>query len=230
VKLEENLVGTLSSRITATLRNAIVSGEIAPGAKISEPKLSEQLEVSRGPLREAIRRLEMMHLVSHVPHEGVRVFKPDFSQVLEIYQVREALEGMAAGLAAQHMSTEGIDELHRLLEVHEQFIRSNAGEYMQQEGDFDFHYRFIQGSGNQFLINQLCGELYHLIRMVRNQGSRGSGRSNHALRDHQQLVYAIERRDVQLAEMTVRHHIGRAREHLSKRIQEERQEQQQQEN
>ena len=91
---------------------------------------------------------------------------------------------------------------------------------MRQEGDFDFHYKFIQCSGNQLLIQQLCGELYHLVRMFRNQGSQGSGRSEHALQDHKQLVYAFERRDPQLAELTVRHHIGRARDHISKRMQE----------
>ena len=210
---------TLSSQITDTLRGAIVSGEIAPGSKISEPKLANQLQVSRGPLREAIRRLEMMHLVRHVPHEGVRVVTLDRAQVMEIYQVREALEGMAAGLAAQNMSHSQIDELHQLLDVHENYIRSNAGRYMQQEGDFDFHYKFIQASGNQLLIQQLCGELYHLIRMFRNQGSQASGHSETALQDHKQLVYAIERRDPQLAELTVRHHIARARERISQRMQ-----------
>ncbi len=216
-QIAPKIASTLSSRITDTLRDAIVTGEIKPGSKISEPKLAEQFEVSRGPLREAIRRLEMMQLVKHVPHEGVRVITLDLPRVLEIYEVREALEGMAAGLAARNMSAAAIDELYGLLDIHEQHIKTSAGEYMQQEGDYDFHYKVIQGSGNQLLIRQLCGELYHLIRMFRNQASQARGRADLALQEHKQLVYAIEQRDPQLAELIMRRHIARSRDNISTR-------------
>ena len=85
---------------------------------------------------------------------------------------------------------------------------------MNAEGDFDFHYQIIKGSGNAMLTQQLCNELYHLIRMFRYQTSRFKARSNRALIEHQQLIYAIEQRDSQMAEMVMRHHIARAKQSI----------------
>jgi len=181
------------------------------GEKLNEPKLAEQFQVSRGPLREAIRRLVAMRLVKHVPHVGATVVTLELESILELYEVREALEGKAAALAAQNMSQLEISKLRALLELHRQHSEKNAGEYMQTEGDFDFHYQIIKGSGNQLLTDQLCDELYHLIRMFRFQTSRFKSRSNRALIEHEQLIYAIEQRDPQLAEMLMRKHITRAK-------------------
>lgn len=202
---------TLSGQTTIALREAIIKGDIAPGEKLNEPKLAEQFQVSRGPLREAIRRLVAMRLVKHVPHVGATVVTLELDSILELYEVREALEGKAAALAAQNMSQLEISKLRALLELHRQHSEKNAGEYMQTEGDFDFHYQIIKGSGNQLLTDQLCDELYHLIRMFRFQTSRFKSRSNRALIEHEQLIYAIEQRDPQLAEMLMRKHITRAK-------------------
>lgn len=205
---------TLSGQTTIALREAIVTGQILPGEKLNEPKLAKQHSVSRGPLREAIRRLVSMGLVEHKPHVGASVIPLEVNRVIELYEVREALEGMAASLAATHMSEEGIGELKQLLELHRQHYQDNSGEYMQAEGDFDFHYLIIKGSGNALLTQQLCNELYHLIRMFRFQTSRFKARSNRALVEHEQLIYAIENRDAALAEMLMRRHISRAKESI----------------
>ena len=202
---------TLSGQTTMALREAIISGKIQPGEKLNEPRLAEQFNVSRGPLREAIRRLVAMRLVRHVPHQGATVVTLELGSIMELYEVREALEGKAAGLAAQNMSDEEIEQLRGLLMVHRQHFESNEGEYMQAEGDFDFHYQIIKGCGNQLLINHLCNELYHLIRMFRVQTSRFKTRSNRALTEHAQLLDAIEQHDAALAEMVMRHHISRAK-------------------
>jgi len=202
---------TLSGQTTKALREAIITGDIAPGEKLNEPKLAEQFQVSRGPLREAIRRLVAMRLVRHVPHVGATVVTLELESILELYDVREALEGKAAALAAENMNQGDIAKLRTLLELHRKHAENNAGEYMQTEGDFDFHYQIIKGSGNKLLTEQLCDELYHLIRMFRFQTSRFKSRSNRALIEHEQLIYAIEQRDPQLAEMLMRKHIARAK-------------------
>lgn len=209
--LNHSLDNTLSGRTTVALREAIITGQIAAGEKLSEPRLAEQFDVSRGPLREAIRRLVAMRLVTYIPNQGASVVTLEPQSIIELYEVREALEGKAASLAAQNMSAESIAKLRDLLEVHRQHHESNAGEYMMADGDFDFHYQIILGSGNQLLINQLCDELYHLIRMFRYQTSRFKTRSDRALIEHEQLIYAIEQRDSTMAEMIMRHHISRAR-------------------
>jgi DNA-binding GntR family transcriptional regulator len=210
---------TITSNISEKLINAIVNGDIPPGSKLSEPKLAQQFNISRGPLREAIRRLEGLNLVSHVPREGVKVVTLTLKEVIEIYNVREALEGLAAGLAARNMEQQEIDELHHLLALHEQYIDDN-GEYFRQEGDVDFHYKIIQGSKNKLLIKQLCHELYHLIRMFRYQTRKLKSRTDQALIEHKQLVNAIEQRDEQLAELLMRRHISRARENIESKMNE----------
>jgi len=209
---------TLSDKTTTALREVIVNGSIAAGEKLNEPRLAEQFNVSRGPLREAIRRLVAMRLVTYVPHQGASVVTLDMQSILELYEVREALEGKAAALAATNMSDLEISKLHEVLQLHRRHFESNDGEYMQVDGDFDFHYLIIKGSGNQMLTNQLLNELYHLIRMFRYQTSRFASRSNRALIEHEQLIYAIEQRDPAMAEMVMRRHISRARLSIEKHL------------
>ncbi len=208
---------TLTAQIATTIRESIVSGTTPPGAKLSEPKLAEQFNTSRGPIREALRRLEIMGLVQHVAHEGVRVITLSATQIVEIYHVREALEGKAAALAAKNMTDDELHELKELWEEHRNH-QTHTGAYPQMEGDFDFHYKIIQGSKNTFLINQLCEELYHLVRMFRYQSSQYEHRASKALTEHQQLLFALEQRDEQLAELSMRRHITRAREDIAKNL------------
>ena len=210
---------TIADRLSNELITAIVTGEIPSGSKISEPDLSRTYRVSRGPLREALRRLEGLHLVTRIPHVGARVVTLDLAQLLEIYHVREALEGMAARLAAQNMSDQEIGELQRLLDMHQRNIEQSEGsEYFQREGDFDFHYRIIQGSKNQRLIDLLCSELYHLIRMYRYRSSQTIARAPVALAEHRHVAAAIAARDGELAEILIRRHISTARKNIERQF------------
>ncbi|GAB2190786.1 GntR family transcriptional regulator [Sessilibacter sp. MAH2] len=209
---------TLASNITRTLRDAIVCGDLAPGSKLSEPKLSKEYNISRGPLREAMRRLESMKLVKYVPHGGARVITLDLPQVIEIYHIREALEGKAAALAAKNITDEGIENLKRLLKIAEEHMAATGGAYIQADADIDFHYRVIQASNNQMLIHTLCEELYYLVRMYRYKSSLQPSRSLQAFKEHQHLVLALEQRDEQLAELIMRKHIVRARENIEQQL------------
>ena len=204
---------TIADRLSEELITAIVKGQIPSGSKISEPDLARTYQVSRGPLREAIRRLEGLHLVARIPHVGARVVSLGRAELIEIYHVREALEGMAARLAARNMSDEEIIDLHRLLDMHETAIsQTDDSEYFQHGGDFDIHYRIIQGSKNQRLIELLCSELYHLIRMYRYRSSQSPDRPRKALIEHQSILRAIEQRDGEFAEILMRRHISTARQ------------------
>ena len=217
--LAEQDAGTLSDRLSEALITAVVRGEIPPGGKINEPLLARRFQVSRGPLREAIRRLEGLHLVTRIPHAGARVVTLDAAQVREIYEMREALEGLAARLAARNMTTDGIAELKTLLDAHERQIDAAGGnEYYQREGDFDIHYRIIRGSGNGRLTNFLCGEFYHLIRMFRYRSSLVASRPQRALAEHRAITEAIEHHDEELAEMLMRRHIASARQSIERQL------------
>ncbi|MEF1175092.1 GntR family transcriptional regulator, partial [Vibrio sinaloensis] len=168
---------TKSESLTESLVEAIVNGDIEPGSKISEPELAKRYQVSRGPLREAIMRLEGLGLIERIPHVGARVITLSPEKLIELYAVREALEGMAARLAARYISQEELLSLETLLSTHSRHIEEVEGSsYFHQHGDFDFHYRIIKASRNSKLIGLLCNELYHLLRMYRYQSPRAQSR------------------------------------------------------
>lgn len=210
---------TLADRVCKQIVTAIVKGELLPGQKISEPELARTYGISRGPLREAIRRLEGWRLVERKPHIGARVVKLSARELIEIYRVREALEGMACRLAAEHMTQDEIDSLKALLDTHELSIEQREGRsYFQKEGDLDFHYRIVQGSKNAKLQEMLGADLYHLVRMYRYQFSVSSSRPKRALKEHRQIIDAIESRDAELAEMLMRRHISAARRNIEEKL------------
>ena len=172
---------TMSENVFRRIQAAIDKGEIAPGSKISEPELARTYGISRGPLREAIHRLEGQRLLVRVPHVGARVVSLSHAELIELYEIRESLEGMACRLAAERMTDAEIEELRQVLHTHERDEAFQAGlGYYQQEGDFDFHYRIIQGAGNRTLTQMLCGELYQLVRMYRIQFSATPNRPRKA--------------------------------------------------
>jgi DNA-binding GntR family transcriptional regulator len=206
---------TLADRVFSDIQNAIVKGELQPGSKMSEAELATRYGVSRGPLREALRRLEGRKLITRIPHVGVRVVSLSFEELIQIYHVREAMEGMAARLAALHMTADEVQGLKTLLTEHEKQDELQEGRaYFQEEGDFDFHYRIVQGSRNEVLAQMLCGELYHRVRLYRYQFSVTEGRPQKAFSEHHRIIEAIESRDAEMAEILMRRHISSARKNI----------------
>lgn len=209
---------TLAERVFQELQQAIVRGELAPGSKITEPGLSKTYGISRGPLREAMRRLEVHRLIERVPHVGARVVKLSMAELLELFDVREALESMAARLAAQHMTADEIAGLREVLAVHETQADLRKGEaYYQREGDLDFHYRIVQGSHNHMLVTLLCDDLYYLVRLYRTQFSASGSRPQRAFEEHHRIVDAIEAGDGELAELLMRRHVSASRANVADR-------------
>jgi len=212
-------IQTLSNELTSTLRDAIITGDIAQGDKLSETKLAKELDVSRGPLREAIRRLEGMNLIQLIPQQGARVVTLNMELILQIYETREALESKAAALAAVNMSSQEIDQLHRQIDAQSRFMRENAEAMIPAESDYAFHETVIRGSKNKIIERALLRELYNLIKMFRYQNEFARTSTTNSLIEHRQIVYAIEQRDAELAEVTMRRHCVRARERIKRRMQ-----------
>ncbi len=200
------------------LQTAIVKGEIPAGQKISEADLTARFGYGRGPLREALQRLEGRGLIVRKAHSGARVVTLSFDEVMDLYEVREALEGMACRQAALRMTQAEKDDLKRLLESHEKDIEEeNGAAYYQKEGDFDFHYRIISGSKNAHLSKLLTGDLYHLLRLFRYRSSTITGRPVRAFREHWRILEALEEKDGELAELLMRRHISKARADIQRR-------------
>lgn len=198
--------------VTERLEEAIIEGDLAPGERIFEQVLATDMGISRGPLREAIRRLEGRRLLTREPNVGVRVAELSSKRLDELLAVREALEGMACRIAAERFTDKEVDELQKMLDKHSDQVHSGKG-YYQQGRDFDFHFRIAQATDNEFLISMISGDLYDLLRVYRYKASTMEGRADEALEEHQKIVDALRTRDPDQAEQAMREHIRNARYH-----------------
>lgn len=193
------------------LVEAITSGEFEPGQKLSEAELARQLGISRGPLREALGRLEGK-LVTRTRHIGVRVV--DFSRpvIEQLFYVREALEGMAANLAAQRATAHEIDALAQQLSRDADRAELAAGEaYLTGQHDEDFHFAITRAAKCERLEQLLLDEVYYQLRIHRVRSSMRPGRAKAALVEHHAIVAALQAHDPAAAERAMRQHISNAR-------------------
>ncbi|MCO1334785.1 GntR family transcriptional regulator [Microbulbifer sp. OS29] len=210
---------SLAERLFLILRAEIVEGQVAPGSKISEPELARRFNASRGSLREALMRLESLGLLERRVNVGARVVDLSERGLLELYDMREALEGMACRLAAEQRTEDDLVELRQMLDHHEQQEELQAGKaYFQPEGDFDFHFRLVQASKNDLLIDTLCNRLYYRVRMYRYQLGMASPRARRAFREHSHIIEAIEAGDGELAELLMRRHIRASRINIENKL------------
>lgn len=202
---------TLGERLFQDIAEIIQSGEIGLGSEVNEKYLAARFEVSRGPVREALRRLQGIGLVSREPFMRARVVSLDTRQVIELFEMREALEGMACRLAAANMSPEDASKLLADLEADRRSWTTG-----DKTRKFDFHQRVVAACGNQRIINTLNGDLHQLFRLYRRQSGMDDQRRQTAYQEHWQIMRAIVSRDADLAESMMRSHIARAAENLSR--------------
>lgn len=216
---------TPTEKTFKNLLEAIVKGDIPPGTRLRESDLSNELGIGRGPLREALQRLESRKIVTKVPHVGAQVVDLKLEELVEIYQLRETLEGLACELAAQSISDDALSNLKALLEKHRLHVQQTDGHsYIDQDTDLDFHFQIIQASGNSWLIRLLCDELYHRVRMYRYQSAHHRSRPLKALEEHTRIYQALCDRDGELASMLMRRHIAAARKALETQLTESKEE------
>jgi DNA-binding GntR family transcriptional regulator len=210
---------TTADKVFEQMQHAIVEGDIPSGSKISEPELARRYQISRSTLREALNRLEKCHLIERKANVGSRVVSCSIEGLLELYITREALEGMACRQAAKNMTSEEIAHMQDMLKIHAQTQELKDGvAYYQEEGNLDFHYKVILGSHNKQLIELICGQLYHLVRMYRCQFGMHSPRASQAFQEHANIIQAIADRDGELAEMLMRRHIAASRKNIENKI------------
>jgi len=202
----------LANQLYEELTRAILKGDLSPGEKLSEPAIARQFGASRAPVREAIRRLQERGLVTYVVNQGARVSRPSADEFLALLDVREAMEGMAARLAASNMNDVEIAALERLVARHAGEIeRSPLKAYLQDDPDSDFHMKIAQGSGNPILADLLCDQFYPRLKLCRRMHCTVQGRGTVAWREHVRILEAITQRDGELAEILMRRHVRAAR-------------------
>ncbi|KQQ35570.1 hypothetical protein ASG19_17975 [Rhizobium sp. Leaf306] len=202
---------SLSAEAFDKVVEAITSGEFEPGQRLSEAELARNLGISRGPLREALGRLEG-RLVKRTPRIGVHVISFTREDLESLFLTREALEGMSARLAAERMTVKQLDDLRALLEGHSHQPELASGEaYVQRSRDDDFHFAIIHGAQCERIERVLMNEIYYQLRIHRRKSSTQPGRAQAALKEHRQIVEALESRDPDRAETAMRTHIRNAR-------------------
>jgi DNA-binding GntR family transcriptional regulator len=202
---------TLAQQLFRRLSDAIVFGELSAGAKLSEPILARQYGVSRGPLREALNRLQEGRLITRSPHVGARVATLSAQLLEETFLVREALEGMAARQAAVHASDEDIAAIHRACARHVAAAKEGGDGPVWRSADEDFHVLIARASRNPTLIQLLTEDFYQLVRFYRSHLVHVRGRGARTITEHRRILEAIEDRDADLAELQMRRHVAAAR-------------------
>lgn len=199
---------TLADQVADRIVEAIVVGDIAPGASISENDVALRFGVSRGPAREALFRLEGKGLVTRAAHHGARVVDLSLDDLRSLFELRESVEGMACRLAAERMSDGELESLDAALARHAAGLEAAAGQsYYQAAGDDDFHIAIAAASKSPRLLRALVEELYDVMRLYRFRSSSRPGRAREALAEHRAILSALRRRDPSAAEAAMRAHI-----------------------
>ena len=207
--------------VSETLREAIISGVLKPGERLMEIQLAEELGVSRTPVRESIRKLELEGFVVMVPRRGTYVSDLSIKDINEVFEIRTALDVLAAGLAAERITEEELEQMERLL--------VQIGEYMEA-GDMDkiietdslFHDILYQATRNDRLFG-IISNLREQFTRFRSISMKYPGRIIKTVEEHRQLVEAIGSRNAELAQQVAREHMENAEQTLLQDLTERRQ-------
>lgn len=191
-----------------TLRDAIINQTLEPGERLMEIQLAEEMGVSRTPVREAIRKLELEGLVIMVPRKGAYVAGISVKDIHEVFEVRAALEGLAASLAAQRITDEELDEMERSLFVESGEIDGNNLRSIV-EIDTTFHDLLYKAARNEKLL-QMVNNLQEQLQRFRSASLARPGRSKTALDEHRKILEALALRDAKLAQDLAIEHIENA--------------------
>lgn len=196
---------SLQERVYEILKNDILSGKLPPNASLNTNRLSEQLHVSRTPVRDAVNKLVSIGLAVKINHREAKVADFMSGEMYEIFCARAALEGIAARSAAKYMTAE---EKANLMELTTQFdqLRLSGDENAFMNLDEQFHFE-IYRSLRTVLLKDMCEQLYTISKRNRDAGYHISGRSEQVVREHEELAMAIYRGDGDAAqEIGTRHH------------------------
>jgi DNA-binding GntR family transcriptional regulator len=198
----------LAEKAYRALREAIEGGALKPGQRIREAEISRWLNVSRTPVREGLRRLQSEGLVDHAAGLGLSVASHDLAAISELYDFREALEGTAAALAAQHANPTEISLLNSLIDTERTLPDDPA---IHARHNKMFHLRLFQASHNRFLMKSLQG-LHDAVLLLGSTTLLIPRRRVDAIDEHARIVSSIGGRQPVAAEQAARAHIKSAYE------------------
>ena len=203
---------SLHDEVATRLRERIFSGELAPGSFLDEVRLAEEMEISRTPLREALKVLTAEGLVRHEPRRGSFVNEVTEQDLDEIFPVIALLEGRCAheaALNATDADLQALEALHDKLSRHAKARRIND----YYAANFAIHEAIIALAGNRWLA-QVITDLRKIVKLARLQQLHAPGRLDQSLSEHLAVFAALKARDAEGAEAAMRTHLTRQREAL----------------
>ncbi len=202
-----------------TLRQAILKGELKPGERLMEIQLAEKLGVSRTPIREAIRKLELEGLVLMIPRRGAEVAKISHKSLQDVLEVRGALEALATDLACQRITEEELEELSKAQENFKKAVESGT-EMQIAEADEAYHDIIYNASNNKRLvqmINNLREQMYrYRLEYIKDEAQRGI-----LISEHESILEAIRIRDIIRAKALMKEHIDNQEMTVSRNLEDE---------
>lgn len=208
MKLNMNLNEYLPLRdvVFNTLREAILKGELVPGERLMENALADRMGVSRTPIREAIRKLELEGLVTMIPRKGAEVAKITEKDIRDLLEVRATLEALAVRLACEKMTQETID---KLIFLKNEFVRAAKIKDVDLiiHKDIEFHDAIFAATGNDKLI-QIVSNLREQIYRFRVKYIQEMKDYQVLIEEHEKIVECIKNHDIKAAESIAIYHIA----------------------
>ncbi len=198
--------------VCESLREAIRSGVLQPGERLMEIQLAEELGVSRTPVREAVRKLELEGYVIMMPRRGTYVADLSIRDINEVFEIRTSLESLASGLAAERITEEELERLQRLLVSIGTNINNGDMEQIVAT-DTEFHELLYQASRNQRLVG-IISNLREQLTRFRTTSMSFPGRLTATLEEHREIVEAIAQGDVRAARKAAELHMERSEQTL----------------
>jgi DNA-binding GntR family transcriptional regulator len=215
-KVNLNDYKPLREVIFNTLREAIIVGELKPGERLMEVQLAEKMGVSRTPVREAIRKLELEGLVEMLPRKGARVADLSIKDIMDVLEVRATLDGLASALSAERITP---DEIRELKHHHAQFISYVEKENLQGsiKKDVEFHDIIYRSSRNDKLI-QISNNLREQVQRFRVIYIKDYSSTKELIKEHADICDAIINKDSATARERAQRHIKNQEEAIIKSI------------
>ncbi|MCT4585290.1 MAG: GntR family transcriptional regulator [Peptostreptococcaceae bacterium] len=186
------------------LRQSILTGKLEPSQRLMEVQLAEELGVSRTPVREAIRKLELEGLVVMIPRKGAYVADVSLKDIIEVLEIRSALEGLAASLCASRMDEESLNKLKKISDEFEEALKFDNVELMVEK-DIAFHDLIFKSTSNDKLI-QMNNSLREQVYRFRVMYISDFDKSNSLINEHKSIVKALMKKDSKGAmELSMKH-------------------------
>lgn len=215
-KVNLNDYKPLREVIFDTLREAIITGELKPGERLMEVKLADKMGVSRTPVREAIRMLELEGLVDMLPRKGAHVAELSVKDIMDVLEVRAAMDSLATRLAAERISDEEIKELKQ---IQLQFVSYTEKENLQGtiKKDVEFHELIYRASRNDRLL-QISNNLREQIQRFRVIYLKDYSSPGNLIKEHEDIYSAISVRNTEMAQKYAQVHINNQEKVITKAI------------